>query len=127
MQGFLVHLLERDFLARLDPGRGRLRAYLKTALAHYLVNLHEQESAREARRRRAAAGLRRRRGGRRGGARRSGGGLDREWALATFEGALGDLEAELRPGRGAGRSPWCASCFAWARRRRTRRWRQSTA
>ena len=32
VQGFLVHLLERDFLARLDPGRGRLRAYLKTAL-----------------------------------------------------------------------------------------------
>ena len=26
VQGFLAHLLERDFLARLDPGRGRLRA-----------------------------------------------------------------------------------------------------
>ena len=45
VQGFLVHLLERDFLARLDPGRGRLRAYLKTALAHYLANLHAEESA----------------------------------------------------------------------------------
>ncbi len=45
VQGFLVHLLERDFLARLDPGRGRLRAYLKTALAHYLANLYAHEAA----------------------------------------------------------------------------------
>jgi DNA-directed RNA polymerase specialized sigma24 family protein len=98
VQGFLVHLLERDFLGRLDPGRGRLRAYLKTALAHYLANLHEQESAQK-----------------RGGGARAlsfedvetvlpaapddpGAAFDREWALALFEGALGDLEAELASG-----------------------------
>jgi len=98
VQGFLVHLLERDFLARLDPGRGRLRAYLKTALAHYLANLHQQESA-----------------AKRGGGARPlpfddveaivaaapddpAAAYDREWALATFEGALGDLEAELSSG-----------------------------
>ncbi len=101
VQGFLVHLLERDFLARLDPGRGRLRAYLKTALSHYLINLHDQESA-----------------AKRGGGARAvsfdeveafesfvaaapddpAAAFDREWALATFEGALGDLEAELASG-----------------------------
>ena len=45
IQGFCLHLLERDFLARLDPGRGRFRAYLRTAIDHYLVNLHESETA----------------------------------------------------------------------------------
>jgi RNA polymerase sigma-70 factor (ECF subfamily) len=98
VQGFLVHLLERDFLARLDPGRGRLRAYLKAALAHYQANLHEQESAQK----------------RGGGARPlafddvealvpaapddPAAAFDREWALALFEGALAELEAELASG-----------------------------
>lgn len=98
VQGFLVHLLERDFLERLDPGRGRLRAYLKAALAHYQANLHEQESAQK----------------RGGGARalafddvealvpaapdNPAAAFNREWALALFEGALGALEAELASG-----------------------------
>jgi RNA polymerase sigma-70 factor (ECF subfamily) len=98
VQGFLMHLLERDFLARLDPGRGRLRAYLKTALAHYQANLHAHEAAQK-------------RGG--GVAARSfdevealvpaapddpDAAFDREWALRLFEGALADLEAELASG-----------------------------
>jgi RNA polymerase sigma-70 factor (ECF subfamily) len=44
-QGFFLHLLQRDFLVRLDPGRGRLRSYLLRSLEHYLVNLHEHDSA----------------------------------------------------------------------------------
>jgi len=98
VQGFLVHLLERDFLARLDPGRGRLRAYLKAALAHYQANLHEHDGA----------------------AKRGGGAqalafddvealvpaapddpaaaFDREWAVALFESAFAALEAELASG-----------------------------
>lgn len=98
VQGFLAHLLERDFLARLDPGRGRLRAYLKAGLAHYQANLHEHESAEK----------------RGGGARPlafedvealvpaapddPAAAFDREWALAVFEDALGALEAELATG-----------------------------
>ena len=98
VQGFLVHLLERDFLARLDPGRGRLRAYLKTALGHYLANLHEQESAQK----------------RGGGAEALAfddveaivpsapddpdAAFDREWALGLFESAFAELEAELASG-----------------------------
>jgi RNA polymerase sigma-70 factor (ECF subfamily) len=98
VQGFLAHLLERDFLARLDPGRGRLRAYLKTALAHYRANLHEAASAQK-----------------RGGGARAldfddvesvvaaapddpAAAYDREWALAVLEGALSALEAELASG-----------------------------
>jgi RNA polymerase sigma-70 factor (ECF subfamily) len=45
VQGFAVRLLEKDFLSRLDPRRGRLRGYLKTALNHYLSNLREEAGA----------------------------------------------------------------------------------
>lgn len=45
VQGFVLQLLEKDFLARVDPGRGRLRSYLCTSLQHYLINLHEKERA----------------------------------------------------------------------------------
>lgn len=45
VQGFVVQLLEKDFLTRVDPERGRLRSYLCTALQHYLINLHEKEHA----------------------------------------------------------------------------------
>jgi RNA polymerase sigma-70 factor (ECF subfamily) len=45
VQGLLARLLERDFLARLDPGRGRFRAYLRTAMSHYLINEHERAAA----------------------------------------------------------------------------------
>lgn len=45
VQGFVVQLLEKNFLMRVDPGRGRLRSYLCTSLQHYLINLHEKERA----------------------------------------------------------------------------------
>ncbi|MFN7972374.1 MAG: sigma-70 family RNA polymerase sigma factor [Acidobacteriota bacterium] len=45
IQGLCVQLLEKDFLARLDPGRGRFRSYLRTAVDHYLVNMHEKDAA----------------------------------------------------------------------------------
>jgi DNA-directed RNA polymerase specialized sigma24 family protein len=45
VQGFFLHLLQRDFLPRLDPARGRFRSYLLRSLEHYLVNLHEHDSA----------------------------------------------------------------------------------
>ncbi len=52
-QAFFLDLLERDVLAEIDPARGRLRAWLKAALKHFLLN-----------RRRDAARLKR--GGERG-------------------------------------------------------------
>jgi RNA polymerase sigma-70 factor (ECF subfamily) len=102
VQGFLTQLCERDFLQRLDPGRGRLRGYLKTGLEHYLANLYEHDAAQK----------------RGGGARvldfadveavlpaatdDPGTAFDREWALHLFEGALVALERELSSGERRG-------------------------
>lgn len=75
VQGFCVHLLEGDLVARLDPSRGRLRDYLRTSLKHYVANLHAAERA----------------------ARRGGGvtvlSLDPELAERVIEGAPADPEA----------------------------------
>ncbi|MEK7866789.1 MAG: sigma-70 family RNA polymerase sigma factor, partial [Planctomycetota bacterium] len=40
VQEFLVHVLEKDFLGRADPQRGRFRGYLKASFDHFLVNRH---------------------------------------------------------------------------------------
>jgi RNA polymerase sigma-70 factor (ECF subfamily) len=99
VQGFVVHLLERDFMERLDPGRGRFRSYLRTAVDHYLVNLHESAVAQ-------------RRGGGAipvpldfdvaerelaGGPSTADAAFDREWALGVMERALARLRAECEP------------------------------
>lgn len=102
MQGLLVELIERDFLARLDPERGRLRAYLMRAMSHYLVNQREHDAAQK-----------------RGGGKRAvdlalveaelataAGDPDRafqrEWALGVFEEALAELEREYASGARTG-------------------------
>jgi DNA-directed RNA polymerase specialized sigma24 family protein len=103
VQSFLTRLIEGDLLAKLDPARGRLRAYLRTAFHHHLVNLHEHARA----------------------ARRDAGKaasfddveallaspapspdalFDRAWALQLFEDALAVMEAELA--RGERRGPF---------------------
>ncbi len=45
VQGFLLHLLQRDFAAALDPHRGKFRSYLLAALKNYLVNEHAKATA----------------------------------------------------------------------------------
>lgn len=45
VQGFFLHLLERDVLPRLDPARGRFRSYLLTSLDHYVVNQYHHDAA----------------------------------------------------------------------------------
>jgi len=45
VQGFVARLIEGDVLERLDPGKGRLRSYLRTAFRHYLSTLREEERA----------------------------------------------------------------------------------
>src|SRR5258705_2753711 len=45
VQGFIARLLEGDVLERLDPGKGRLRAYLRTAFRHYLTSQRQEERA----------------------------------------------------------------------------------
>ncbi len=104
VQGLFARLLENDFLRRLDPARGRLRHYLKTAADNYLVNRHAYESA-----------------GRRGGgvrplpldldlaeralqARDAGPErlYEREWALGLMQRALERLRSEFDQGRRRG-------------------------
>jgi RNA polymerase sigma-70 factor (ECF subfamily) len=105
VQGFFLHLLQRDFLPRLDPARGRFRSYLLRSLEHYLVNLHEHDSALK-----------------RGGGLRfvpldvaqaerelpaapepPGQAYEREWALGLMERALARLRREYEEGRRKGR------------------------
>lgn len=45
VQHLFTDLLERDFLSGLDPGRGRLRSFLRTALVHRLSNRRAAERA----------------------------------------------------------------------------------
>ncbi len=102
VQSFLARLLEAesgsDLLVRLDPERGTLRAYLKTAFRNHLQNLGEFVRAEK-----------------RGGGRvhqdigeletllasedRSPDALfEKAWALVVFEESLSALEAEFRDG-----------------------------
>lgn len=106
VQGFFLHLLQRDFLPRLDPERGRFRSYLLRSLEHYLVNLYERDSA----------------------LKRGGGyrfipldvalaerelpaapappldAFEKEWALGLMERALARLRGEYEEGRRKGRA-----------------------
>ena len=45
VQGFVARLLDRDFLSRLDPGKGSLRGYLKASFQNFLASGHEAAGA----------------------------------------------------------------------------------
>jgi RNA polymerase sigma factor (sigma-70 family) len=105
VQGFFASLLERDFLERADPARGRFRSYLRVSLDHYLANLYEREAARK------------RGGGLRfvpldtilaerdlpGAPDDPGAAFDREWAVAVMERAIQRLKGEYEEGKRRGR------------------------
>ncbi len=102
VQGFVAHVLEGDLLERLDPGKGRLRSYLRTAFKHFIANLRQEARA----------------------AKRGGGKMredvadieawlasplpspdvlfDRAWALELFGDALKALEREFAEGQRRG-------------------------
>ncbi len=44
-QGFFVHIVEKDALARVDPALGRFRAFLLASVKHFLSNEREREMA----------------------------------------------------------------------------------
>ncbi len=44
-QDFFTRLLERDFLADVDPARGRFRSFLLASCRHFLANEHDRERA----------------------------------------------------------------------------------
>ncbi|MBI3724824.1 sigma-70 family RNA polymerase sigma factor [bacterium] len=114
VQGFFAHLLEGDFLERLDPGKGSFRAYLRMALDHHLANQREAQAALK----------------RGGGARtvsldfdvaetqlasaleEPASAYDHEWALGVMERALGKLEREHDEGARKGRFETVRRFFA---------------
>lgn len=97
VQDFMVHLLEREvFIGNLDPDRGRLRSYLKTAFRHFLDNHQQRIQAHK-------------RGGQHqfvsfdlehaescvnAAATDPDSAYEREWALTVFENALATLKRE---------------------------------
>jgi DNA-directed RNA polymerase specialized sigma24 family protein len=98
VQGFVTRLLEGDVLERLDPGKGRLRSYLRSAFRHYLSSQRQEERA-----------------AKRGAGQRPADladveawlaspeatpdqAFDRAWALALFADALSELEREYTSG-----------------------------
>lgn len=116
VQGFCTHLLERDFLARLDPGKGRFRSYLRTSIDHYLVNQHEKDAAWK-------------RGGRveivpldfdaaerayGAGAGKPEEAYDREWALEVMERATARLRREFDDGTRQGPLEMALKYFGFA-------------
>ena len=44
-QGFFAEFLEKDFLAEVDPEKGRFRAFLLACLRHYLSHARDHEQA----------------------------------------------------------------------------------
>lgn len=102
-QELLVTLMQRDVVQKVDPTRGRMRAYLKTAAANHLANAHEKSSSQK----------------RGSGARvvpideklaerlpidqaSPDAAFEREWALLVMQRALDALKAEFVSGERSG-------------------------
>lgn len=45
VQGFFVEIIEKDLIARVDAGKGRLRTFLLTAFKRHMGHEHRRESA----------------------------------------------------------------------------------
>ena len=104
IQGFFLHLLQHDFLSRLDPGKGHLRGYLKRGIDHFLVNLHERETAQKRGGDLAKVSLdfEVAERGMRDLPERPDAAFDREWATGIMERAMGMLRAEFGDGKRRG-------------------------
>lgn len=100
VQGFLAQLLDRDFLARLDPGKGSLRGYLKASIQHFLVNQHEGDAALKRGGGRAPVALDFDVAERHAGAAPAGpeDAFDREWAAGIMERSAARLRREFEEG-----------------------------
>jgi DNA-directed RNA polymerase specialized sigma24 family protein len=114
VQGFFLHLLERDFLANVKQGRGRFRGYLKIAISNYLANVREGEQTKK-------------RGGHlktisldfenaeagfaKATVQDPAASFDREWALSVMERALKRLQQEFSSGVRQGPLDECMKHF----------------
>lgn len=115
VQGFCAHLMQRDFLERMDPGKGRFRSYMRASMDHYLINEHEKQAAQkrgggarvvplDAERVEAELGA---------GPEEPGAAFDRAWARAVMERALEKLRAEFETGKRRGSFELVQSFFGF--------------
>lgn len=104
VQGFFLHLMERDVLPRLDPARGRFRSYLLTSLDHWLVNQYHHAAAVKRGGRVKVVPLDTLVGERDLPAAPDdpGRAFDREWATGVVERALARLRADYEQGKRKG-------------------------
>jgi RNA polymerase sigma-70 factor (ECF subfamily) len=106
-QEFFARLLEKDFLATLDPEKGKFRSFLLTACKHFLVNERERAHAQKRGGGRASVSLdfgdAEARYGREPGHSLSADRLfERRWALDLLRGVLTRLREEhVARGKGA--------------------------
>jgi RNA polymerase sigma-70 factor (ECF subfamily) len=100
VQGFVVHLLEHDFLSRPDAEKGRFRAYLCTSFHNFLASEHERERAqkRGGGVRTVALDFELAENRLREAAEAADAAFEREWALGVMERSLKRLEEEFREG-----------------------------
>lgn len=98
VQGFVTRLLEGDVLERLDPGKGRLRSYLRSAFRHYLSSQREEERALKRGGGDKPADLADVEGWLASPAESPDVLFDRAWALSLFADALSELEREYTSG-----------------------------
>jgi RNA polymerase sigma-70 factor (ECF subfamily) len=98
VQGFVARLLEGDVLARLDPGKGRLRSYLRTAFRHYLSTLRQEERAQKRGSGASPADLSDVEAWLAAPGASPDVLFDRAWALSLFADALSELEQEYTSG-----------------------------
>jgi RNA polymerase sigma-70 factor (ECF subfamily) len=104
VQGFFLHLLQRDVLPRLDPARGRFRSYLLTSLQNYLANEHEKAAAVKRGGRVKIVPLDTAAGERElpGAPEDPDAAFDREWASGIMDRALARLRGEYEQGKRKG-------------------------
>lgn len=98
VQGFVTRLLEGDVLDRLDPGKGKLRSYLRTAFSHYLASLRQEERAAKRGAGQRHADLADVEAWLASPAQTPEQLFDRAWALSLFGDALDELEREYTSG-----------------------------
>ncbi|MBK7861879.1 MAG: sigma-70 family RNA polymerase sigma factor [Archangiaceae bacterium] len=102
-QELLLKLMQRDVVAKVDPNRGRLRAYLKTAAANHLLHEHEKRAAQKRGDGRAVVPIDEKLAERLPYDTASPDlAFEREWALLVMQRALDALRAEFESGERTG-------------------------
>jgi RNA polymerase sigma factor (sigma-70 family) len=102
VQDLIIQLVERDFVAKLTPERGKLRSFLRAAAANYLANRHEKETAKK--REGIAVELDFELAERLASEEQANpdDAFDRQWAARVMERAMARLRSEFQSGERAG-------------------------